>query len=503
MKNQQENEANIISEPVELTEIPSTESKNSDDSKISKHSNPDLNIDINIPQNGDSSNVSPVLSEPMKSPSWISVGGESIPLSFNTYSSNFEELECIGAGGFSKVFLAKRIIDESVYAVKKIPITKKINTATTIGEVRLMAKLHHSNIVRYYQAWYEAIEKGSFVLDNGDEADDEDSEEEEEDIDESTTDNSLEQPLQYKNSIASTLTFDSDTTDSDSYDDNHTKGVIFSEMTNTNTNLKLYPSHSRTRTSDNGILFEDSSNCDEDSKNSENFKFQSFSKSNNNNTLTNTKSNSNPNPNPMQLSDDWEYVLFIQMEYCEQKTLKEKLLKPPPDVSEKEILEIIIQISKALIYIHKSGMIHRDVKPENIFFHNDDNVRLGDFGISRIDEKCNKKCNDDMIGEEFTSGLGSILYVSPEQLSSSHYDYRTDIFSLGMVFFEMFVQPFSTTMEKFLVFKQAKNGIFPKYYENRMSRGTFELIRSMIKKDPNERPELQTIINKCEEIKGI
>lgn len=117
------------------------------------------------------SDTSPIF--PSSSPISISVGGETIPLSFNQYSSNFTELQCIGSGGFSKVFLTKRIIDESLYAVKKIPITSKINTATTISEVRLMAKLHHQNIVRYYQAWYEAVEKGTFTLDNGEEEEEE------------------------------------------------------------------------------------------------------------------------------------------------------------------------------------------------------------------------------------------------------------------------------------------------------------------------------------------
>lgn len=121
------------------------------------------------------------------------------------------------------------------------------------------------------------------------------------------------------------------------------------------------------------------------------------------------------------------HLLYISMEYVHGGDLKQRMELP---VSADEALDILAKISSALGEAHKHGIVHRDVKPANILFRDENTPLLTDFGIA-------KQVNLD---NDLTSTgifLGSPNYVSPEQADGLTIDGRADIYSLGCIFFEM------------------------------------------------------------------
>jgi len=124
------------------------------------------------------------------------------------------------------------------------------------------------------------------------------------------------------------------------------------------------------------------------------------------------------------ITDD---IAWLAMEYVDGGDLKSRTGKPMAPL---EALDIIEKIGGALAYAHENGIIHRDVKPANILFRSDHTPLLGDFGIA-------KQISAD---SELTSTgtiLGSPFYMSPEQAEGMKVDGRTDIYSLGIIFYEL------------------------------------------------------------------
>ena len=120
-------------------------------------------------------------------------------------------------------------------------------------------------------------------------------------------------------------------------------------------------------------------------------------------------------------------VHFIVMEYVDGVTLKELILKRAPFENE-ETLSVAIQIADALSHAHKSGIIHRDIKPQNIIVTKEGDVKVTDFGIAR---------SADAQTTTSSGAMGSVHYFSPEQARGRFVDFRSDIYALGIVMFEM------------------------------------------------------------------
>ncbi len=136
-------------------------------------------------------------------------------------------------------------------------------------------------------------------------------------------------------------------------------------------------------------------------------------------------------PNVMRIFPDTHRSrLYMAMEWCDGRLLREILSKNgklPPE----RAIKITIGILKALDYIHNHGVVHRDLKPENIMVDDQDNIKLIDFGIS------SKEGAKRLTYTGYTQVLGTPEYISPEQVKGKRGDARSDIYSLGIMFYEM------------------------------------------------------------------
>jgi serine/threonine protein kinase/tetratricopeptide (TPR) repeat protein len=145
-----------------------------------------------------------------------------------------------------------------------------------------------------------------------------------------------------------------------------------------------------------------------------------------------------PNICPVYGIEEHENHSFIVMQYVEGKTLADIIRTQA--FSADRVLPLAHQIVGALAEAHAHGIIHRDIKPKNIMVTNSGHARVLDFGLAKtIQQKQSSETAADSVSHLSQSGLvpGTIAYMSPEQLRAEKLDYRSDIFSLGTVLYEM------------------------------------------------------------------
>ena len=125
-------------------------------------------------------------------------------------------------------------------------------------------------------------------------------------------------------------------------------------------------------------------------------------------------------------SSELEYIV---MELIDGITLKQYMQKKGNKLNWREALHFITQIVKALGHAHSRGIIHRDIKPHNVMVLRDGSVKVADFGIARVASGGHSTLTQE--------ALGSVHYISPEQARGSHIDARSDLYSAGVVLYEM------------------------------------------------------------------
>jgi len=185
-----------------------------------------------------------------------------------------------------------------------------------------------------------------------------------------------------------------------------------------------------------------------------------------------------------------EGIHFITMELVEGKTLAEKI--PADGLALEEFLDIAIPLAEALASAHGQGVVHRDLKPANIMFDADGRVKILDFGLAKLaEEESGDGATVTSDGKTMAGQmLGTLAYMSPEQAEGANVDHRSDIFSLGIVFYQMATgtQPFQGPTFVSTLSAILKDTPPPIVDRNRSLPGTLgDVVERCLAKDPGAR----------------
>ncbi|XP_063246769.1 interferon-induced, double-stranded RNA-activated protein kinase [Prinia subflava] len=178
-------------------------------------------------------------------------------------------------------------------------------------------------------------------------------------------------------------------------------------------------------------------------------------------------------PDSSQNSDKTIPCLFIQMEFCEQGTLEKWIAKNREDRKYHGMAQIkFLQIVKGVEYIHSKELIHRDLKPQNIFISDDDKIKIGDFGLVTS-----------VAFETLTEDRGTKSYMAPEQFGA-RYGKEVDIYALGLIWFEILSA--CSYHEKAKVWPSVRKGELPEYFTDQFLSEA-SIIKKMLSTDPSAR----------------
>uniref|UniRef100_A0A1B6C0L6 non-specific serine/threonine protein kinase n=1 Tax=Clastoptera arizonana TaxID=38151 RepID=A0A1B6C0L6_9HEMI len=362
--------------------------------------------------------------------------------------SEFEELQYLGRGAFGDVLKVRNKLDGCLYAIKRIelsPMDKQLYKKIT-REVKLLSRLNHENVVRYFNSWIENTANDQTP------------------INQSPIHNKTE-----KNKVLEMLPL---------------KEVSIEwDLSKRN----VSESSSESSDDDCWITFLPGSDG----------LYDESLKDLGNQCVSTSASPSNENTSSNSLVQQF---MYIQMEFCEKSTLRtaidDELFK-----DEKRVWRLLREIVEGLSHIHQQGIIHRDLKPVNIFIDSEDHVKIGDFGLAttNILHKVTGHLieNNDTfhysLDTSHTGQVGTALYVAPELNSygpKATYNQKVDIYSLGVIFFEMCYRPLNTGMERMKVLSDLRQEecILPSDIEDNGKLSKIYLIKWLLNHDPSNRP---------------
>jgi len=348
---------------------------------------------------------------------------------YSRFKNDFEMVNLLGKGGFGSVYKVINRLDGNFYAIKQMILNYNYPSKVKkiMQEVQLLSKLNHHHIVRYYQAWTEPVpndEINQKVEGSGSEDDKEYEEEQEEE--DSSESNSFDEDTHSRQSSQDggqgfTINFGDEQTPSLENDDGF--DIRFDEDSNNN-NLQI--------------------NFDQDDSEEDKFDIKFGETTNNKDSKwmdTLNKDMEDLKKPKNRKTANLKY-LFIQMECCEAQTLREFINKGSIQFQNRLYKKLLTQILEGLAYVHKQHLIHRDLKPNNIFLDKGLNVKLGDFGLATkkavLHEKVEEvKKEETQLSSRFFSensktkidestnlsfGIGTPIYMSPEQAKQNKYD---------------------------------------------------------------------------------
>ncbi|XP_069566581.1 serine/threonine-protein kinase Nek4 [Brachyistius frenatus] len=194
-------------------------------------------------------------------------------------------------------------------------------------------------------------------------------------------------------------------------------------------------------------------------------------------------------PNIVTYRESWEgddCQLYIVMGFCEGGDLYHRLKQQKGELlPEKQVVEWFVQIAMALQYLHERNILHRDLKTQNIFLTKTNIIKVGDLGIARVLESQNDMAN---------TLIGTPYYMSPELFSNKPYNHKSDVWALGCCVYEMSTlkHAFNAKDMNSLVYRivEGKLPQMPSRYDPQLG----DLIKSMLCKRPEDRPDVKLIL---------
>ncbi|GAB6026062.1 hypothetical protein CHUAL_012266 [Chamberlinius hualienensis] len=413
--------------------------------------------------------------------------------------NEFTVLKWLGRGGFGDVYKVRNKLDGGVYAIKCIQLNthnQQLNRKM-MREVKLLSRLNHENVVRYFNSWLEIAQ----VEPKSDGQSDTDcsvtfrtiaDERKKSLLVGSDVSSSIHgKPTDGESSNWSYLVRDSclyEDNDSSSSDDEDVFGKTF---------LSQYMN------SASHITFRDNSQSTKIGLDSGTY--QGDEQSRETPAINKNIGSSDQASNPLV------QFMYIQMEFCDKSTLR-SVIDEDLYLDEARVWRLFREIADGLAHIHQQGMIHRDLKPVNIFLDIRDHVKIGDFGLAtmnnlaRSDVGCGVGGHDadashsEGLGDgSLTGWVGTMFYISPEVAdprSRATYNQKVDIYSLGIIFFEMCYHSISTYMEKVKLFEhiRSSNIVFPIDFHESKKPQQAALIRWLLDHDPSKRPTCQELL---------
>lgn len=386
------------------------------------------------------------------------------------YAREFEEVGKLGKGGFGEVVKARNRMEGTFYAIKKIK-HKQNKLENLLNEVFSLARLNHQYIVRYYGCWVEEISQIGTRTDNAiasDEDDDSSSEDSVSDLDEfesplnvrsssflMSQDNSFQVDY-FTNSVA-LLDYGSD------FDDR----IVFA---NSDDDENEEDEDEEDDDDDTTLDGQDTSDDEE------------YSSSVSKDVVSNTDFT--------QATPQAKSILYIQMEFCENNTLLDLIERGLP-ANPNEYWRLFRQILEAVSYIHSSGFIHRDLKPTNIFIDKSNNIKVGDFGLAKNSQFLSALLQNNQVSagdKDLSTVVGTFFYTAKE-VATGQYDEKVDMYSLGVIFFEMCYQ-LGTGMERAMILNNMRlqEIKFPADFSEKRKATEKKLIRELLNHDPQKRP---------------
>ncbi|XP_049451917.1 eIF-2-alpha kinase GCN2 isoform X1 [Epinephelus fuscoguttatus] len=421
---------------------------------------------------------------------------------FSRYFNEFEELQLLGKGAFGAVIKVQNNLDGCYYAVKRIQVNPASKQFRRIkGEVTLLSRLNHENIVRYYNAWIERHETPpGGVLSNTDSSEpfsspDKPPQRKEpprsinelglvDNVEDIAPPPALSSSVEWSTSIEKSSSAKcGGQQSSDEEDDDEEEDVFGASFLPSDSDLS------------SDIIFD---NGDDESTEE-----MSQGEPSKRPVIDTTESTDSDRP-PLIA-----HYLYIQMEYCEKSTLRDTI-DQGLHRDQTRLWRLFREILDGLAYIHEQGMIHRDLKPVNIFLDSQDHVKIGDFGLA-TDHPANVAAGKFEVEDggsavmpkpdptgNMTGMVGTALYVSPEVQGNTKatYNQKVDLFSLGIILFEMSYRPMTTGAERISVLSQLRVEpmIFPEDF-NAYEQGTQKkVIEWLLNHDPALRPTAQELL---------
>ncbi|KAM9305517.1 eukaryotic translation initiation factor 2-alpha kinase 1 [Gastrophryne carolinensis] len=439
------------------------------------------------------------------------------------YLNEFEEIAQLGKGGYGKVYKVRNKLDGQYYAIKKILIKKvsRRDCKKVLREVKVLAGLQHPNIVGYNTAWMEHVQpphskcKAISSL-------------------QAIKGSSKQKSEEHLNGVQSVESSGGSIVFADSEDGNPSASPACQSVNMASADRQNFSTDSKMKTSSMSNVHRYRNKVSNANLHSHSSAYNRGVVSQNLCPRDQCPFSSEDNGSDSSCDEDcpqkdlclhrhfeiqYHLMLHIQMKLCEKslwdwiEERNERYRKGGDSskcfefVDVRSALTIFSQLLEGVQYIHSMGLLHRDLKPRNIFLQGPDlHVRIGDFGLACRDilERSGHWLKKEGANDSsHTTGVGTCLYAAQEQLQGSLYDSKSDMYSVGVILLELF-HPFWTEMERNDVLTSLNSGVIPSSFESHWPVQT-KYVKLLTSEDCGLRPSADQMLKSelCREKENV